>query len=79
MVRNTLAPFLFIIVLDYGLRRGMTGKAEELGFTISPNKPRRHPNEVVAELDLQDALLSDGIKETLELAPLSFRNGMKEG
>ena len=31
---DTLAPFLFIIVLDYAMRKAMAGKEEELGFTI---------------------------------------------
>ena len=30
---DTLAPFLFIIVLDYALRKATDGKEEELGFT----------------------------------------------
>lgn len=33
---DTLAPFLFIIVLDYAMRKAMAGKEEELGFTITP-------------------------------------------
>ena len=31
---DTLAPFLFIIVLDYALRKATNGKEEDLGFTI---------------------------------------------
>ena len=34
--RDTLAPYLFIIVLDYYLRSAIEGKEERLGFTISP-------------------------------------------
>ena len=34
---DTIAPLLFIIVLNYALRRAMVdGKEEELGFTITP-------------------------------------------
>ena len=41
---DTLAPFLFIIVLDYAMRKAMgDGKEEELGFTIAPRRSRRHP------------------------------------
>lgn len=29
---GTLAPFLFIIVLDYALRRAIDGREAELGF-----------------------------------------------
>ena len=67
---DTLAPFLFIIVLDYALRRAMAdGKEEELGFTITPRKSRRHPKEVLADLDFADdiALLSDAIEQAQEL------------
>ena len=67
---DTLAPFLFIIVLDYALRRAMgDGKEEDLGFTLSPRKSRRHPKEVMADLDFADdiSLLSDAIEEAQEL------------
>ena len=36
---DTLAPFLFVIVLDYALRKAMAdGKEEELGFKITPRR-----------------------------------------
>ena len=34
MQGDTLAPFLFVIVLDYALRKAVTGREEELGFTL---------------------------------------------
>ena len=67
---DTLAPFLFIIVLDYAMRKAMTGgKEEELGFTITPRRSRRYPKEVLADLDFADdiALLSNAIEEAQEL------------
>ena len=67
---DTLAPFLFIIVLDYAMRKAMAdGKEEELGFTIKPRRSRRHPKEVVADLDFADdiALLADAIQQAQEL------------
>ena len=66
---DTLAPFLFIIVLDYALRKALDGREEDLGFTITPRKSRRHPKEVMADLDFADdiALLSDAIEEAQEL------------
>ena len=62
---DTLAPFLFIIVLDYALRKAMDGKEDDLGFTITPRRSRRHPKEVLADLDFADdiALLSDEIEQ----------------
>ena len=66
---DTLAPFLFIIVLDYAMRKALNGREEDLGFTITPRRSRRHPKEVMADLDFADdiALLSDAIEEAQEL------------
>ena len=66
---DTLAPFLFIIVLDFALRRAIEGKEEELGFTLAPRKSRRHPKEALTDLDFADdiALLSDAVSQAQEL------------
>ena len=66
---DTLAPFLFIIVLDYALRRAIEGKEEELGFTIHPRRSSRFPKETLTDLDFADdiALLSDLLNQAQEL------------
>ena len=66
---DTLAPFLFIIVLDYALRKALNGKETELGFTISPRTSSRHPKQVITDLDFADdiSLLSDEIEQAQEL------------
>ena len=66
---DTLAPFLFIIVLDYALRKALTGKEAELGFTISLRKSRRHPKQVITDLDFADdiSLHSVEIEQAQEL------------
>ena len=38
---DTLSPYLFIIVVDYALRKSINGHVEELGFTIFPRRSRR--------------------------------------
>ncbi|KAJ8347957.1 hypothetical protein SKAU_G00265460 [Synaphobranchus kaupii] len=38
---DTLAPFLFIIVLDYALRQAIEGREKDLGFTITPRRVER--------------------------------------
>ena len=60
---------MFIIVLDYALRKAMNGKEEDLGFTITPRKSSRHPKEALADLDYADdiSLLSDEIKQAQQL------------
>ena len=58
---DTLAPYLFIIVLDYVMRVAIGGEEDSLGFTITPRRNRWQPAEVLTDLDFADdiALLSD--------------------
>lgn len=69
---DTLAPYLFAIVVDYVLRKAISGREEELGFTISPRKSRRVPPVQVTDLDFADdiALLSNEIHQAQELLKL---------
>ena len=66
---DTLAPFLFIIVLDYALRQAITGREVELGFTITPRKSTRYPAKVETDLDFADdiSLLSNEIEQAQKL------------
>ena len=62
---DTLAPYLFAIVLDYVLRKTFTGKEKELGFTLQRKRSRRTPAITVTDLDFADdlALLSEEIDQ----------------
>ena len=51
---DTLAPYLFIITLDYCLRNAVSGREEELGFIIQPRLSRRIGRKVVTDLDFAD-------------------------
>lgn len=42
---DTLAPFLFTIVLDYALRKDISGWEQELGFTLTPQLKGQNSNE----------------------------------
>ena len=66
---DTLAPFLFIIALDYALRLAINGKEEELGFTLVPRQSRRVPPVTITDLDFADdiALISDTTEKAREL------------
>ena len=44
-------PFLFIIALDYALRKAISGREEELGFTLTQRQSRTHPAVVLTDLD----------------------------
>ncbi|XP_072025049.1 uncharacterized protein [Amphiura filiformis] len=78
---DTLAPFLFIVVLDYVLRKAMEGNEERLGFTLEPRKSRRICPRTITYLDFTDgsALLADNLKDAQELLHLVEAAAQKVG
>ena len=66
---DTLAPFLFIIALDYALRCAINGHEEELGFTLARRASRRVPAKMMTDLDFADdiSLLSDTVEKACKL------------
>ena len=66
---DTLSPYLFVIILDYALRKAIKGREEELGFTIVPRRIRRVHPIVLTDLDCADdiALISDYVRQASEL------------
>ena len=65
---DTLAPFLFIIALDYVLRISVD-KMKELGFTLAKYKSRRYPAEKITDIDYADDLTitSDNLQNATKL------------
>ena len=66
---DTLAPFLFVIVLDYAMRQATEGQEKDLGFIITPRKSRRTPAVTLTDLDFADdiCLLCNEIQQAQEL------------
>ena len=66
---DTLAPYLFVIVLDFALRMAIDGSEEELGFHLEKRQSRRVGPVVVTDFDFADdiALLSEEIQQAQEL------------
>ena len=66
---DTLAPYLFAIVVDYLMRKAINGMDEELGFTLRPRRSRRAPLITITHLDFADdiALLCNEIHQAQEL------------
>ena len=66
---DTLAPFLFIVVLDYVMRHALKDIHLSTGVILEERKSRRHPELRLHDLDFADdiALLSSSIQsaETL--------------
>ena len=61
---DTLVPFLFIVTLDYAMRKAMNN-AEHLGFTLEQRQRKRYPARTLTDTDFADdiALLSDNIAD----------------
>ena len=66
---DTLAPYLFIIVLDYAMRQAMQGSEDNLGLTIHKRRCRRFLATVVTDRDCANdiALLCDEFNKGQEL------------
>ena len=67
---DTLAPFLFITMLDYCLRMAIPDdRANDLGFTIKPRQSRRIGKQTITDLGFADdlALLSDTMEQAQEI------------
>ena len=65
---DTLAPYLFIISLDYAMRIA-TDNRTDLGFTLKERRSRRYPAIVITDTDFADdiALLSNTLAQAEEL------------
>ena len=70
---DTLAPFLFIIALDYALREAT--KETHTGFTLTPWQSSRHVAIYITDTDFADdlALISDYSKNA-QLRTYIFRS-----
>ena len=67
MQGDTLAPYLFVIAIDYVMTTALVGK--DLGFTVHPRRSRRHPAVKVTDVDFADdlALTTDTAAEAQDL------------
>jgi len=66
---DTLAPYLFAIVVDYVMREAIQFDEEKLGFEIVPKRSRRHKAIKITDLLFADdiALLANEIAQAQEL------------
>ena len=67
MQGDTLAPYLFVIAIDYVMTTALRGK--DLGFTVQPRRSRRYPAVKVTDVDFADdlALTTDTAAEAQDL------------
>ena len=66
---DTLAPYIFAIVLDFVMREAIGNKEEDLGFQLERRKSRRIPPIAVTDLDFADdiALVAQEIEAAQEI------------
>ena len=66
---DTLAPYLFVIVIDYVMRIALQGREDKLGFQLRKRKIIRVPPITVINMDFayDIALVSEVIKEAQEM------------
>ena len=50
---DTLAPYLFIICLDYALRTSID-KMKDNGFKLTKERSRRYPAQIITDVDYAD-------------------------
>ena len=67
---DTLAPYLFIICLDYVLRTSIN-KIRENGFQLTKRRSKRYPAKTITDADYADdlALLANTPNQAETLAP----------
>ena len=66
---DTLAPYLFVIVVDYIMRQTIANNEERLGFQLTRRQSRRVPGKTITDLDFADdiALVSENNQQAQEL------------
>ena len=75
---DTLAPFLFIMVVDYVMRVSIDTISEK-GYQLHPKRGSRQPAEYLTDTDFANdiALISPSLKHVQDL--LVSRTGIKRG
>ena len=78
---DTLAPFIFVIVLDYVLRKAISGRESEFGFMLTPRRSSRNPEKVITDLVFADdiALTSGNVDRAQRLLSRVENEGNRVG
>ena len=65
---DSLAPYIFTIMIDYAMRQAIGNDALELGFKINRKRSRRHNPNVITDLDFADdiALVREELEQALD-------------
>ena len=78
---DTLAPYIFTIMIDYAMRQATDNDALELGFKLDRKRSRRHNPNVITDLDFADdiALVAEELEQAQDFLHCVQENAAKIG
>ena len=81
MQGDTLAPYIFTIMIDYAMRQATDNDALELGFKLDRKRSRRHNPNVITDLDFADniALVAEELEQAQDFLHCVQENAEKIG
>ena len=77
---DTLAPYIFTMMIDYAMRQAIGNDALDLRFKLDRKRSRRHNPDVITDLDPDDiALVTEGLEQAPEFLHRVQENAAKIG
>ena len=78
---DTLAPYIFTIMLDYAMRQAIGNDAMDLGFKLDRKRSRRHNPDVITDLDFADdiAFVTEELEQAKDFLHRVQENAAKIG
>ena len=78
---DTLAPYIFTVMIDYAMRQATGNDPLELGFKLDRKRSRRHNLKVITDLDFADdiALVTEELEQAQDFLHHVQENASKIG
>ena len=78
---DTLAPYIFTIMIDYAMRQAIGIDALDLGFKLDRKRSRRHNPDVITDLNFADdiALVTEELEQAQDFLHRVQENAAKIG
>ena len=78
---DILAPYIFIIMIDYAIRQAIDNDALDLGFKLDRKRSRRYNPDVITDLDFADdiALVTEELEQAQDFLHRVQKNTAKIG
>ena len=78
---DTLAPYIFTLMIDYAMRQAIGNDALDLEFKLDRKRSRRHNTDVITDLDFADdiALVTEELEQAQDFLHRVQQNAAKIG